>query len=126
MFTTATFKITDAKFYVPIVTLSVKDNSKLSKLLNKGFKRSIYWNDYKIFLKNYAENENITEGLDASFQGVSKLFVLAYQRGDANYVNEKAFNIFFQKLKLKNATLKLMVEIFMIKQLMIQLNNTMK
>ena len=79
-----------------------------------------------IFLRNYAANENIRERLDASFQGVSKLFVLAYQRGDANYVNEKAFNIFFQKLKLKNATLKLMVEIFMIKQLMIQLNNTMK
>ena len=50
--TTATFKITDAKLYVPIVTLSVEDNAKLSKLLNEGFKRSIYWNHYKIFLKN--------------------------------------------------------------------------
>ena len=37
-----TFKVTDAKLYVPIVTLSVEDNSKLSKLLNEGFKRSIY------------------------------------------------------------------------------------
>ena len=36
--TTATFEITDAKLYVPIVTLAVEDNSKLSKLLNKGFK----------------------------------------------------------------------------------------
>ena len=35
-------------------------------------------------------------------------------------------NIFFQKLQLKNTTLKLMVEIFMINQLMTQLNNTMK
>ena len=35
--TTATFKITDAKLYVPIVTLSVEDNAKLSKLLSKGF-----------------------------------------------------------------------------------------
>ena len=40
--TTATFNITDAKFYVPIVTLSIEDNSKLTKLLNKGFKRPIY------------------------------------------------------------------------------------
>ena len=30
--TTATFNITDAKIYVPIVTLWVEDNSKLSKL----------------------------------------------------------------------------------------------
>ena len=40
--TTATFEITDVKFYVPIVTLTVEDNSKLSKLLSKGFKRSVY------------------------------------------------------------------------------------
>ena len=45
---TATFAITDAKLYVPIVTLSIEDNSKLSKLLNKGFKRPIYWNKYKV------------------------------------------------------------------------------
>ena len=40
--TTATFKITDAKLYVPIVTLLVEDNSKLAKLLNEGFKIPIY------------------------------------------------------------------------------------
>ena len=44
----ATFKITDAKLYVPIATLSIEDNAKLSKLLGKGFKRSIYWNKYKV------------------------------------------------------------------------------
>ena len=44
----ATFKIPDAKLYVPIVTLSIEDNSKLSKLLNEGFKRPIYWNEYKV------------------------------------------------------------------------------
>ena len=41
---TATFTITDAKRYVPIVTLLIEDNSELTKLLNKGFKRPIYWN----------------------------------------------------------------------------------
>ena len=44
---TATFRITDAKLYVPIVTLSIEDNSKLTKLLDEGFKRPIYWNEYK-------------------------------------------------------------------------------
>ena len=74
----ATFPITDTNLYVPIVTLKTEDNAKLSKLLNEGFKRSVYWNHYKIFLKDYAANENIRERLDASFQGVSKLLVLAY------------------------------------------------
>ena len=45
---TATFTITDGKRYVPIVTLSIEDNSKLTKLLNGGFKRPIYWNEYKV------------------------------------------------------------------------------
>ena len=50
------FTIEEAKLYVPAVTLSAKDNQKLSKLLSKGFKRSVYWNKYKI--RN--ENKNAT------------------------------------------------------------------
>ena len=42
-----TFKITSTKLYVPIVTLSTKDNLDLTKRLNEGFKRSVYWNEYK-------------------------------------------------------------------------------
>ena len=52
---TATFKITDAKLYVPIVTLSPEDNAKLSKLLDEGFKRPVYWNKYKVIDNKVAE-----------------------------------------------------------------------
>ena len=44
----AIFKITDAKIYVLIVTLSEDDNVKLSKILSEGFKRSVYGNEYKV------------------------------------------------------------------------------
>ena len=40
------FMITDTKLYVPIVTLSTKDNTNLTKQLNEGFKRTIYWNQH--------------------------------------------------------------------------------
>ena len=49
--TDATFKTTDAKLYIPIVTLKTEDNTKLSKSLSKGFKRPIYWNEYKVIPK---------------------------------------------------------------------------
>ena len=49
---TAIFKITDAKLYVSIVTLSSEDNVKFSKLLSKGFKRPISWNEYKVIPNN--------------------------------------------------------------------------
>ena len=42
-----TFKITNTKSYAPIVTLSSKDNVKLTKQLNEGFKRPVYWNKHK-------------------------------------------------------------------------------
>ena len=73
----ATSAITDANFYVPIVTLRTEENTQLSKLLSEGFKRPIYWNKYKVIFRNY-NNEYIRERIDASFQGVNKLFVLPY------------------------------------------------
>ena len=56
--TATTFEITDATFYVPIVTLKTDDTTKLSKLLSEGFKRLFYWNKYKVISnKNYNEND---------------------------------------------------------------------
>ena len=117
--TAATFAITDAKFYVPVVTLKTGDNAKLSKLLSEGSKGSIYWNNYKGSLKDHYANSNIRERLDASIQGVNRLFVLAYEYGN-NITNEHSYRRYFlPRLKIKKITLlKLTVEIFMIKQLM--------
>ena len=38
------FKITDAKLYVPFVTLSTQDHAKLLEQLKSRFKRTINWN----------------------------------------------------------------------------------
>ena len=63
----STFKMTDAKLYVPIVTLKTGDNAKLSKLLTEGFKRAVYWNEYKVIPEQiYAANENISILIDPS------------------------------------------------------------
>ena len=47
------FTITDAKLYIPAVTLSIEDNARLTKLLSQGFKRSAYWNKYKVIRIKY-------------------------------------------------------------------------
>ena len=41
-----TFEITDTKLYVPVVTLSTQDNSKLLQQLKSDFKRGVSWNKY--------------------------------------------------------------------------------
>ena len=92
--TAATFTITDTKLYVPVVTLKTEDNVKLSKLLSERFKRSAYWNKYQAILKDHAENKNIRERLDASFQGVNQLIVFAYAH-DNNITNENPYRIYF-------------------------------
>ena len=51
------FTIKDTKLYVPVITLSVRDNQKLSKLLSKGFERSAYWNEHK----TKSDNKNKTK-----------------------------------------------------------------
>ena len=76
---TAKFTITDTKLKFPIVTLSTKDDANLAKQLNEGFKRSAYWNSYETKpAKVIEQGKNIYELLNASFQGVKRLFVLAY------------------------------------------------
>ena len=50
------FTIKDTKLYVPVFNLSTRGNQKLSKLLSKGFQRSVYWNEYE----TKSQNENTT------------------------------------------------------------------
>ena len=76
------FMITNAKLYVPVVTLSTKDNTNLTKQLNEGFKRTIYCNQCvsKPFPETPHKKAGITRfALDAAFQGVNRLFVLAFE-----------------------------------------------
>ena len=67
-----TFKITNTKLYVPIVTSSSKNNAKLVKLLEEGFNRPVYWNEYQAKIESQnLDNINFkTLLLDAFFQGV--------------------------------------------------------
>ena len=78
--------------YVPVVTLSKEDNKDFIEQQNKGFQRSIYWNEYKTKEKKEDANANETKyiSLDPSFQGVNRLFVIAYSRLAA--ANDDQFN----------------------------------
>ena len=92
-----TFKITNTNLYVSIVTLSTKGNANLTKQLNEGFKRPAYWNEYKTNIEpQNLDNNNLTRFyLDASFQGVKILFVLAFDNTDNG--NKKVGNKSYRK-----------------------------
>ena len=78
----ATFEITDTKLYVPVVTLSTQKNTKFLQQVKSGFKRVINWNKYLSKLELLAQNPNINHLVEPSFQGVNRLFLLAFENDD--------------------------------------------
>ena len=75
----ATFAITDTKFYVPVVTLSTQENTTFLQQLKLGFRRVINWNKYLSKPELLAQNPNLNNLTEPSFQGVNRLFVLAFE-----------------------------------------------
>ena len=72
------FTIKNTKLYVLVVTLSARDNQKLTKLLSKGFERSIYLNEYKTKYENKNTANEYRYFLESNFVEVNTLFVLVY------------------------------------------------
>ena len=97
--TATTFQITSTKLYVPVVTLSTKDNLNLTKKVNERFKISVYWNVYKSKIETKtAKNETFARfALDSFFQGVNRLFVLAFYNTNngANRVERDSHRKYF-------------------------------
>ena len=76
--TNATFKITDTKLYVPVVTLSAENDNKLLEQLNTGFKRTFTWNKYRSKIFNQTKNNNLNYLIDPTFTNVNRIFVLSF------------------------------------------------
>ena len=74
-----TFEITDTKLYVLVVTVSTKENAKLLQQLKSGFKRVINWNKYLLKPELLRQNPNLNYIIEPSFQGVNRLFILAFE-----------------------------------------------
>ena len=77
--TDATFKIEDTKFYVPVVTLSTKDDNNFLEQLKSGFKRTIKWNKYRSEMTNQTKTNHLNDLIDPAFTKVNRLFVLLFE-----------------------------------------------
>ena len=94
------FIIKDTKLYVPLVTISARDNQKLSKLLSKGFKIPVYWNENKTKSDNKNTANELRYFLESGFVGVNRLFVLVYtnEGNNAKRFNNQKYKILFTKI----------------------------
>ena len=76
------FAITETKLYVPVLTLSTKDNVKLLQQLKSDFKRIINWNKYESSVKTFAQNRYLNDLINIIFQGVNRFFVSSFEDED--------------------------------------------
>ena len=93
------FTITETNLYVPVVTLSIQDNAKLLPQLKNGFKRTISWNKYLAKPELLAQNANLNHLIEPSFQGVNRLFVLAFE-DDAQRASNRRY--YFPNVEIKD------------------------
>ena len=94
-----TFTTTETTLHVPIVTLSTQDNAKLSPQLKSDFKRTISWNKYLAKPELLAQNANLNHLIEPSFQGVNRLFVLAFE-DDSQRISKRRYYI--PNVEIKN------------------------
>ena len=98
----ATFQITDTTLYVPVVTLSKENDTKLLEQLKQGFKRTIKWNKYRSQMTIQSKNRNLNYSIDPTFTNVNRLFVLSFPRNnntDSRYSNS---NYYVPKVEINN------------------------
>ena len=121
----AVFIINDTKMYVLVVTLSKEDNKDFIEQENKRFQRSIYWNEYKTKEINENADANVFKciNLDPSFQGVNRLFVMAYNRVDGQPTRNGQQKYYLPRISLNKYNVIIDGRNFMIIQSKVILKN---
>ena len=98
----ATFKITDTKLYVPVVTLSKENDIKLLDQLKSGFKRTIKWNKYRSQMTIQPQNNNLNYLIDPTFMNVNRLFVLSFPRNNNTDSRYSFSNYYVPKVRIND------------------------
>ena len=82
--------------------MSKEDNKDFTDQQNKGFQRSIYWNEYKTKEQN-EDTGNVFKytNLDPSFQGINRLFIIAYSRAANEPDRNSIRKYYLQRVDLK-------------------------
>ena len=88
---TTTFAITDTKLYIPVVTLSTQDNSRLLQQLKSGLKRTINWNNYQSKVIIQTPKLYLDYLIDPSFQRINRIFVLSFENTKDKTVHTKRY-----------------------------------
>ena len=95
------------------MTLSTQDNAKLLQQSKSAFKRVINWNKYLSKPELLAQNPNLNHLVKQSFQGVNRLFALAFENDDQR---TSAKRYYLPNVEIKDYNIIINGETFLINQ----------
>ena len=98
----AAFKTTDTKLYVPVVTFSKENNIKFLEQLKSVFKRTIKWNKYRSQMTVQSQNNNLNYLIDPTFTNNNRLFVLSFTRTNAADDRDSFSGYYISNVKIKD------------------------
>ena len=96
------FKITDTKLYVPVISLSKENDTRILEQLKTGFKRTIKWNKYRSQIIVQPEKNNLNYLIDPTFTNFNILFVLSFSRDNASDKRDSFSDYFVPNVKMKD------------------------
>ena len=91
--TNGTFKVTDTKLYVSVVTFSTEDDNNFLEQLKSGFKITIKWNKYRSEMTNQTKTNHLNHLIDPTF---IKVLVYFSKMKKTEHIFQ---SIMYQKLK---------------------------
>ena len=97
-----TFEITDTKLYVPVVTLSKENDTKLLEQLKLEFKKTIKWKKYRSQMTIQPKNNNFNYLIGLTFTKVNRLFVLPFTRTDIHHHRNSFSHYYVPDTKIKH------------------------
>ena len=85
--------------YVPVVTLSTKDDNNFLEQLKSGFRTTIKWNKCRSKVTNQTKTNHLNHLINPTFTKVNRLFVLSFE----NEEDRTSFSKFYvPKVKTKD------------------------
>ena len=96
--TNAIFKTEDTKLYVPVVTLSNKNDTNFLEQLKSGFKRTIKWNKYRSEMTNQTKTSHLNYLIEPTFNKVNRFFILSFENEESRTSSSKYY---LAKIKIK-------------------------
>ena len=92
------FTIKGTKLYVPVLTLSARDNQEVAKTSQERIWKIVYWNEYKTKSDNKNTTSEFRYFLESKFVEVNRLFVLVIQMKVTILKDLMLTNIVYQKV----------------------------